>query len=194
MEDIDSLKTELVNKDALTLRQLLLSKVEDVDEIKRSQDQQFNENETKIKELMSKLAAIKETLNTETQTLEQSNVELLKEKDCLEELEAEKKKLLQEIKQLEKNLNSLKAAKPNFQDQQLLEQGKKKLKLYKDLIRIQWDYEASKHSIKGYVSNKLDYIHHFCYENEEINGKLIDSLWHEIYSSVSKDEIKDENL
>lgn len=42
MEDIDSLKTELVNKDALTLRQLLLSKVEDVDEIKRSQDQQFN--------------------------------------------------------------------------------------------------------------------------------------------------------
>jgi len=36
----------------------------------------------------------------------------------------EKKKLLQEIKQLEERRNNLKSAKPNLQDQQLLEQGK----------------------------------------------------------------------
>lgn len=86
----------------------------------------------------------------------------------------EKKKLLQEIKQLEGKRNSLRSAKPNLQDQQLLEQGKyvfyilmcscpfivlslfcsiyrKKLKLYKDLTKIQWDYEATKYGIKGCI-------------------------------------------
>lgn len=135
----------------------------------------------------------------ETQTLEHNNIELLKEKGyvvsviyflpiffhffCVdipllqsilkqEELEVEKRKLLQEIKQLEGKRNNLKSAKPNLQDQQLLEQGKyvlslhinaflffllalsfyrKKLKLYKDLTKIQWDYEASRHAIKGCI-------------------------------------------
>jgi len=36
----------------------------------------------------------------------------------------EKKKLLQEIKQLEERRNNLKSTKPNLQDRQLLEQGK----------------------------------------------------------------------
>lgn len=86
----------------------------------------------------------------------------------------EKKKLLQEITQLEGKRNILKSAKPNLQDQQVLEQGKyvlcilmlfqsfisvvislfcrKKLKLYKDLTKIQWDYEACmKHDIKGCI-------------------------------------------
>lgn len=45
------------------------------------------------------------------------------------------------------------------------------------------------------VSNKRDYIHHFCYENQEINDKLIDSLWREIYLSTSgAAKIRNENL
>ncbi|XP_011698613.1 PREDICTED: uncharacterized protein LOC105456349 isoform X2 [Wasmannia auropunctata] len=188
-----ALKSKYVDTDTSMLKQLLSSKAEAVNEIKRSQNQQFNEDETKIKELMAKLAAIKETLHTETQILEQKNNELLKEKAILTELEVEKKKLLQEIKQLEGERNSLKAAKPNLRDQQLLEQGRKKLKLYRDLTRIQWDYEASRHGIQGYVSNKRDYIHHFCYEKQEINEQIVDSLWHEIYLSTGKVEIKDED-
>ncbi|XP_036146222.1 uncharacterized protein LOC105831554 isoform X2 [Monomorium pharaonis] len=152
------------------------------------------QEEIKIKELTSKLVTKKETLHAETQTLEYNNAELSKEKSCLEELEVEKKNLSQEIEQLETECNNLKSSRPNLRDQQLLEQGKKKLKLYKDLMRIQWDYQATRHSIKGYVSNKRDYIHHFCYENQEINNKLIDSLWHEIYLSATTAEMGDENL
>jgi len=196
MEDdwLKTLKTKLVETDESALKQLLLSKAGIVNEIKKSQDQRFNEDETKIKELTAKLATMKDMLCTETQILEHKNNELLKEKSYLEELETEKKKLLQEIKQLEGKRNNLRSAKPNLQDQQVLEQGKKKLKLYKELTKIQWDYEATKHSIKGYVSNKRDYVRHFCYENQEIDDKLVDSLWNEIYMSTSQAEIRDENL
>jgi len=44
------------------------------------------------------------------------------------------------------------------------------------------------------VTNKTDYIRYFCYTNEQINNKLIDSLWHEIYLSTCKAEDRDENL
>lgn len=44
------------------------------------------------------------------------------------------------------------------------------------------------------ISNKRDYIHHFYYENQEINDKIIDSLWHEIHLSTSEAEIRDENI
>lgn len=39
-------------------------------------------------------------------------------------LEAERKKFLQEIKQLEEKRNNLRSFKPNLQDQQVLELGK----------------------------------------------------------------------
>lgn len=39
---LDSLRSKLVNVDTATLQQLLLSKTEIVNEIKRNQDQQFN--------------------------------------------------------------------------------------------------------------------------------------------------------
>lgn len=45
------------------------------------------------------------------------------------------------------------------------------------------------------MTNKCDYIHHFCYKNQEINEKLIDSLWHEIYLSTGESfEVGNENL
>lgn len=163
----------------------------------------FSENETKIKELMSKLAAIKETLNTETQTLEQSNVELLKEKDCLVSvtyfyffytfwivlhckiLFFDRKSWKQKRRSFCKRSNSWKKTLTAWR---LLSQifkisnywskestywhctlmycfflselsfSRKKLKLYKDLIRIQWDYEASKHSIKGCILFLYSYM------------------------------------
>lgn len=108
------------------------------------------ENESKIKELTSKLAAMKKTLNAEIETLEYKMNELTKHNVYLvsmtytlffqflvfynywiiffqqEELEIEKKKCLQEIKLLEVERNNLKIklAKPNLQDQQVLEKGK----------------------------------------------------------------------
>ncbi|KAL6255660.1 hypothetical protein P5V15_012907 [Pogonomyrmex californicus] len=186
---IESLRTKLVGTDTTTLKQLLQSNAGIVGEIKKSQ--QLNKDETKIEESMAKLATIKEIICMETQTLEQKNNELSNEKGYLKELEVEKKQLLQEIKQLEEKCSSMKSFKPNLHDERLLEQGKKKLKLYKDLTKIQWDYEIIKHDIKGYVSNKRDYIHHFCHKSQETNDKLFDSLWHEIYLSTSGDK---ENL
>ncbi|EFN76203.1 hypothetical protein EAI_05598 [Harpegnathos saltator] len=69
---------------------------------------------------------MKETLNTVTNNLEDKSNELEKHNVYLEELEVERKKLFQEIKQLEIQQQSLKGrlANPNLQDQQVLEQGK----------------------------------------------------------------------
>ncbi|KAM0730306.1 hypothetical protein ACS0PU_004183 [Formica fusca] len=185
MEKIIQLKAKHVKTDTLVLQNLLQAEI--VDKINRSQDQQrFNEDEFKIEELTSKLAVMEEKQYTETQNLKRKNNELSEHNAYLEKLEIERKKFLQEIKQLEEKRNNLRSFKPNLQDQQVLELGNKKFKLYKDLTRIQWDYEATKHSVTGYVSNKCDYIHHFCHENQDTNDKLVDSLWHEIYLSTSK--------
>ncbi|GAB1866291.1 hypothetical protein CAJAP_07370 [Camponotus japonicus] len=191
MEKIIQLKAMHIKTDTLVLKNLL--QIEIVDKNKKNQDEQrFSEHESKIKELTSKLAVMKEKQYTATQNLEHKNNELCKHNIYLEKLEVERKEFLQEIKQLEEKRDNLKSYKPNLQDQQMLELGRKKLKLYKDLTRIQWDYEATKHSVKGYVSNNYDYIHHFCHENQETSDKLADSLWHEIYLSTSK--ARDKNL
>lgn len=92
-----------------------------------------------------------------------------------EELETERRKSSQDLKQLEAKRDSLRCVKPNVQDQQVLEEGRyvlylhkvalflnciiivlficysKKLKLYKKLTRIRWDYEALQHSIQGCI-------------------------------------------
>ncbi|KAL6443486.1 hypothetical protein ACFW04_001572 [Cataglyphis niger] len=183
MEKIIQLKAKHVKIDTLVLQNLL--QAESIDKINRSQNQRFND-EFKIEELTSKVAVIEEKQYTETQNLEHKNNELSKHNVSLAKIEVERKKFLQEIKQLEEKRNNLRSFKPNLSDQQLLELGKKKLKLYKNLTKIQWDYEATKHSITGYVSNKCDYIHYFCHENQETNDKLVDSLWHEIYLSTNK--------
>ncbi|XP_029166383.1 uncharacterized protein LOC114937140 [Nylanderia fulva] len=185
MEKIIQLQEKRVKIDTLVVKNLWQTEI--VDETKRNQDhERFHEDESKIKELTLKLTVMEEKLCPETQNLEHKNNELTKHNTYLEKLEAERKKFLQEIKEMEEKRNNLKSFKPNLQDQQVLELGKKKLKLYKKLTRVQWDYEATKHSVKGYVSNKCDYINHFCYENQEPNDKLVDSLWHEIYLSTSK--------
>ncbi|EZA58723.1 hypothetical protein DMN91_009298 [Ooceraea biroi] len=176
------------------LKDLLLSQLGSADEMVKHQQQQLNEDNAKIKELTSSLALMKETLHTETQKLENKNAELLQHTRRLEELEAERNKLAKRIKQLEEKRDNLKRCKENAQDQQVLQQGGKKLNLYRDLTRIHWDYEASKHSIKGYVSNKKDYIHHFCYDNQQITPEITDALWHEIYLSTGKTKIEDETL
>lgn len=41
------------------------------------------------------------------------------------------------------------------------------------------------------ITNKNDYIHHFCYADQQINNKLTDSLWHNIYLSTGKAEARD---
>ncbi|XP_050445147.1 uncharacterized protein LOC126848359 isoform X2 [Cataglyphis hispanica] len=184
MEKLIQLKAKHVKIDTLVLQNLL--QAESIDKINRSQNQRFNEDEFKIEELTSKVAVIEEKQHTETQNLEHKNNELSKHNVHLAKIEVERKKFLQEIKQLEEKRNNLRSFKPNLSDQQLLELGKKKLKLYKNLTKIQWDYEATKHSVTGYVSNKCDYIHYFCHENQETNDKLVDSLWHEIYLSTNK--------
>lgn len=150
MEKIIQLKAKHVKIDTLVLKNLLQTEI--VDEIKRNQDhQRFHEDESKIKELTSKLTIMEEKLCAGTQNWEHKNNELTKHNIYLGKLEAGKKKFLQEIKQLEEKRNNLKSFKPNLQDQQVLELGKKKLKLYKKLTRIQWDYEAIKHNVKGCI-------------------------------------------
>lgn len=195
MEELAALKAKYAKINTSELKDSLLSQAKRFDTIKVQQAQRLDEDESKIEELMSKLTVMKETLCKENGILKHKTDELSKHNAYLEKFEAEKTKVLYDIKQLEAKQENLKSMKPNAYDQQVLEQGKRKLRLYKNLTRIHWDYQDTKSSIKGYVSNKCDYIHHFCYKNQELDEKLIDSLWHEIYLSCNESsQVHKENV
>lgn len=154
-------------------------------QVRQKEAQLLKENEEKIERLMSEVVAMKESVDIERQVLEHKNTELLKHNDSIAELKTKLNNLLEENQKLEAQKTLLKTTKPNRQDQLLLEQGKKKLCLYKELTGISWDYSTLEESIQGYVTNKSDYIHHFSFpKNEEDPDELSDLLWREIYLSI----------
>ncbi|XP_031827904.1 uncharacterized protein LOC116424957 [Nomia melanderi] len=189
MDSIMTLKNKHVKVTDAQMKEMLQQKIMSIDNVKTKQDQHCNEDEIKIQELMLKITSMKENLQSEKQISEYKEHTLSKHLDCIAELEAEKNKFLDENHSLELERNKLKARKRNLRDQELLDQGRKKYNLYKELTRIRWDYENLTENAKGYVSNKVDYIHHFCYKNEIHN--LVDLLWHEIIQSTLHAENKD---
>ncbi|XP_076248372.1 uncharacterized protein LOC143188171 [Calliopsis andreniformis] len=181
MGDMVALKNKHLKITDLQMKELLQEQVKLINYVQREQNQLSSEDELKIKELTSKVTSMKQCLQTEKQTLQHKNHELSKHSDSIAELEVEKNKLSEENQSLEVQRNKLKCCKRNLHDQEVLDKGRKKLTLYRQLTRIRWDYENIRESIIGYVSNNRDYIHHFNYKSE--NTDLTELLWQEIYQS-----------
>ncbi|KAK2585288.1 hypothetical protein KPH14_009975 [Odynerus spinipes] len=194
MDEIKSLQSKHDSVTTSQLEELVNKCGKQVFQVK--QDELEKENEAKIERLIFELISMKENLHTEHQVLEQKNKELLKHNDVVVKLNAEHSKFIEECQNLEIKKNLLKTTKPNQQDQLLLEQGTKKLRLYKALTGIHWDYSTFKESIEGYVTNKSDYIHHFCFKKDEDPEELSNLLWNEIYLSIENmlSENNKENL
>ncbi|XP_017761436.1 PREDICTED: uncharacterized protein LOC108551696 [Eufriesea mexicana] len=188
MDEIIMLKEKYIKITDLQVKDLLQNQVKLINHVKNKQNQHLTEDEIKIKDLTSKITCMRESLHSEEQTLKYKNHVLSKHLDYSIELEAEKNKFLEESLSLELQRNKLKICKRNLQDQKLLNQGRRKVSLYKELTGIRWDYEKLKENVAGYVSYRRKYIHYFSYTNENTKD-LSNLLWQEIFqSTIDADE------
>lgn len=187
MEEILNLQNKYIyaSVNGIQLEEFSIKRREQINQIIHERDQHLKENKDKVEELESELILLKESIHNEQQILEQKNKELSKHNFRLAELKSEYDKLAEESQNLQVKKNRLKNTKPNQEDQKLLETGRKKFRLYKNLTGINWDYSNINNSIEGYVSNKVNYIHHFKFSKDEKDLEEISNLlWHEIYLSV----------
>ena len=189
MDDLMSLKNKHMNITDSQIKELLKKRIKLIDQVKNKQNQQCSEAEMKINELTSQLTSMKESLQSEKQVLEYKDQDLAKHLNYIAELEAEKNKFLEESQSIELKRNELKRCKQNLTDQRLLDLGRKRYNLYKEVTRVRWDYDRINTNVEGYVTNKRDYIHHFCYKSEKTD--LTDLLWQEICRSTVPTESKD---
>lgn len=187
MEEILNLQNKYIyaSVNGIQLEEFSIKRRKQINQIIHERDQHLKENKDKVEELESELILLKESIHNEQQILEQKNKELSKHNFRLAELKSEYDKLAEESQNLQVKKNRLKNTKPNQEDQKLLETGRKKFRLYKNLTGINWDYSNINNSIEGYVSNKVNYIHHFKFSKDEKDLEEISNLlWHEIYLSV----------
>ncbi|XP_012244404.1 uncharacterized protein LOC117233798 [Bombus vosnesenskii] len=189
MNEIMTLKENHIKISDLQVKDLLQNQIKLIDHIKNKRNQDFSEDGIKITDLTSKITSMRDTLQSEKQTLEYKNHVLSKHLDHITELDAEKNKFLEECQQLELQRNKLKTCKRNIQDQELLDQGRRKYALYRELTGIRWDFGKLKENITGNIYKGV-YIHHFSYSNEENTKDLNNLLWQEIYQSVIHNEHK----
>ncbi|XP_071872236.1 uncharacterized protein [Bombus fervidus] len=189
MNEIMTLKENHIKISDLQVKDLLQDQIKLIDHIKNKRNQDFSEDGIKITDLTSKITSMRDTLQSEKQTLEYKNHVLSKHLDHITELDAEKNKFLEECQQLELQRNKLKTCKRNIQDQELLDQGRRKYALYRELTGIRWDFGKLKENITGNIYKGV-YIHHFSYSNEENTKDLNNLLWQEIYQSVIHNEHK----
>ncbi|XP_003396387.1 uncharacterized protein LOC126914853 [Bombus affinis] len=189
MNEIMTLKENHIKISDLQVKDLLQNQIKLIDHIKNKRNQDFSEDGIKITDLTSKITSMRDTLQSEKQTLEYKNHVLSKHIDHITELDAEKNKFLEECQQLELQRNKLKTCKRNIQDQELLDQGRRKYALYRELTGIRWDFGKLKENITGNIYKGV-YIHHFSYSNEENTKDLNNLLWQEIYQSVIHNEHK----
>ncbi|XP_060833222.1 uncharacterized protein LOC132916859 [Bombus pascuorum] len=189
MNEIMTLKENHIKISDLQVKDLLQNQIKLIDHIKNKRNQDFSEDGIKITDLTSKITSMRDTLQSEKQTLEYKNHVLSKHLDHITELDAEKNKFLEECQQLELQRNKLKTCKRNIQDQELLDQGRRKYALYRELTGIRWDFGKLKENIAGNIYKGV-YIHHFSYSNEENTKDLNNLLWQEIYQSVIHNEHK----
>ncbi|XP_012341680.2 uncharacterized protein LOC100865788 [Apis florea] len=187
MNDIIIFKEKYINITDSQIKDLLQNQIQLINHVKNKQNQDYNEDEIKIKDLTLKITSMRESLQSKKQTLEYKNNLLSKHLDHVTEIKEEKDKFLKEYQLLELQRNKLKTCKRNLQDQELLDKGRRKFLLYKVLTGIRWDYEKLKETITGYVLHK-NYIHHFSYINEENTKDINDLLWQEIYQSILQKE------
>lgn len=140
----------------------------------------LSEDEIQIKTLKKKIASTKNEITKE----DQKNRELIEDictyekiikilQDDFNCIQIENQSAISSVNKLKRKLMN-----PNRKDQEILERGKKKLNYYKVLSGIRWDYPELKNSIKGYITNRDEYVHAFYFDRE--NNKYEEKLWLEV--------------
>ncbi|XP_011304674.1 uncharacterized protein [Fopius arisanus] len=149
------------------------------------QDHLLTENAAKIAELEGKKLELEKRITQEQSKHIACLDELERRNKILKEREHEKTRLITENrhKEAEKNKIMSKCKMPSVTDENTLENGRKKFEYYKNLTGIRWDYPMLKNGIKGYVTNKQDYIHPFFFELDQAD--LTANLWEEIAKSTT---------
>ncbi|KAF7989942.1 hypothetical protein HCN44_008616 [Aphidius gifuensis] len=140
----------------------------------------LSEDETQIKTLREKISRTKDKITKEDNknrelvenvcTYEKTIKMLQGEFNCLK---IENQSAISSVNKLKRKIMN-----PNRKDQEILERGKKKLNYYKVLSGIRWDYPELKNSVKGYITNRDEYIHAFCFDRE--TNKYGEKLWLEV--------------
>ncbi|XP_057320736.1 uncharacterized protein LOC130664696 [Microplitis mediator] len=136
-------------------------------------------NQNKIEDdLNDKNKRHKDKLSTEEQKLNSLLNDFENHIDQMEESENELKTLAFENLKDELKKNEIESIKPSPRDKQILECRRKKLKHYKDLTGIAWNYTTIENCTAGFVSNGRDYIQSFCLDKNDKKTEV--KLWKEI--------------
>ncbi|XP_066589933.1 chromosome partition protein Smc-like isoform X2 [Prorops nasuta] len=188
MEEISKLKEKYIKVAVPEIEKLLANYTEHEELlIKKKQ----LTDESKIEQLMSTKVSLQQMLLSQDENLANKINDLNGEEKELNDLEIEKNKIMQEIQNLKKENQSLKCMKPSLKDDQILNMGQRKFNLYKELTRIRWNFQEEK-EIKGYITNKFDYIKTFKFQPDLSKEELSDLLWEAIYLSTEKKDNKNE--
>ncbi|XP_058799214.1 uncharacterized protein LOC131668795 [Phymastichus coffea] len=152
----------------------------------------LEENETRINELSKEVFTLREQFESETQILESKINESVEQKSLLENLNEEKENASLSLKELETQHKTMKRTKPSLSDQQLLETGKRKHKLYKEFTGIRWDYSAPENVIEGFITNKKDFIEKISYKCDTGYKTIRELLWRDIRCSTMESKAREE--
>ncbi|XP_012285809.1 uncharacterized protein LOC105702662 [Orussus abietinus] len=158
----------------------------------KTHEQKYAENLKTINELETRVSTLRNLLDTESVVLETRTLKLSNYESETKALEAQRDAIKEEKLQLETNRNKLKSWKLSLKDQHILDIAQKKFQLYKTFTGIRWNFPALKDHIKGYVTNKQDYIKGFCFNNNEDKWKTTNLLWKEIQLSAESKGTKED--
>ncbi|XP_015124540.1 uncharacterized protein LOC107046439 isoform X2 [Diachasma alloeum] len=149
------------------------------------QDHRLIENAGKIDELEKKKLELEKRIAQEENKSSVLLADLERHNEIMKEREHEKTKLIAENRQKESEKNKImsKCKIPSVTDENTLENGRKKFEYYKNLTGIRWDHPMLKSLVKGYVTNKQDYIHPFLFDLDDTNLEM--KLWEEISRSTA---------
>ncbi|XP_053598815.1 uncharacterized protein LOC128667281 [Microplitis demolitor] len=152
--------------------------ISQLDQIKYKNYDQLADQNKIIDDLNDKNKRHKDKLSIEEQKLNCLLNDFENLIDPMEELGNELKFLVFENLKDEFKKNEMKSIKPSPRDKQILECRRKKLKYYKDLTGIAWNYSTIKNCTAGFVSNGRDYIQSFCLDKNDKKTEI--KLWKEI--------------
>ncbi|XP_063993504.1 uncharacterized protein LOC135171100 [Diachasmimorpha longicaudata] len=167
------------------LEDLLEERLSAFKRMDNEQDHRLIENAGKIDELKKKKLQLEKAIAEEEYKCSALLADLERHNDIMKELDHERTKLIAENRQKESEKNKImsKCKVPSVTDENTLENGRKKFEYYKQLTGIRWDHPMLKTCVKGYVTNKIDYIHPFSFNLEDPN--LETKLWEEISKSTT---------
>ncbi|KAH0561431.1 uncharacterized protein LOC123265874 [Cotesia glomerata] len=160
-----------------------------LDKLNRQSYDQLAQDAEKIQNQKDKITDLKKKLLIGEKNKKSFEKELLSQAELLEELNTEKTHIIVENIEIESRKNQIKPKKNTSNDDQIFERERIKLKYYRMLTNIKWDYQDVRTSIRGLITNRKDYTQKFYYDNDD--EKVEEKLWKEIEKCADFDLKKD---